>query len=173
MTSLIRWITRAFGWRDPRLVWPRRHFDNVMSELDRRGRRRHEAGVFLLGDEVDGVRVVRDAAYYDDLDVDAYSTGICVLRGDAFAKLWAICRERKLMVVADAHTHGKGARQSGSDRTNPMVAQAGHIAVIVPDFAAGPVKQERLGLYAYLGDHRWTEHGGRRWKRFLSLREIR
>ncbi|PWS37136.1 hypothetical protein DFH01_09720 [Falsiroseomonas bella] len=144
-----------------------------MAELDRRGRRRHEAGVFLLGDDVGGSRVVRDAIFYDQLDPKAYDTGICVLHGAAFAQLWNVCRKRGLTVVADAHTHGGDARQSGSDRKNPMVARPGHIAVIVPDFARGPVLPERLGLYRYLGDHRWTEHGGRRWRRFLSLREVR
>ena len=99
----------------------------------------------MLGSDANGRREVPAAIYYDELDPEAYSTGVCVLHGDAFAKLWAECRKRKLTVVADVHTHGGAAYQSGSDKTNPMVARAGHIAIIVPDFAAWPIRA-RNGL---------------------------
>ena len=133
-----------------------------MAELDRRGQRRHESGAFLLGhDAAAGAKRV-DVVYYDELDAAAYASGVCILQGDAFAKLWAICRERKLTVVADIHTHPAAAFQSESDRTNPMVARAGHIAIIVPDFAAPPVRYERLGIYEYRGEHRWADRSHRR-----------
>ena len=62
-------------------------------ELESRGRRRHESGAFLLGQEVDGRRDVTATIYYDELDSNAYAAGVCILHGDAFAKLWAECRE--------------------------------------------------------------------------------
>ena len=64
----------------------------------------------------------------------AYASGVCILRGGAFAKLWSMCREKKLTVAADVHTHPAGAAQSSSDRTNPMISRDGHIAIIVPRF---------------------------------------
>jgi len=123
--------------------------------------------VFLLGKEKGGRLEVKDAIYYDELDPHAYSTGICILHGDSFAKLWAICRERSLTVVADAHTHRFAALQSHDDRTNPMVARSGHVAIIVPGYARPPVLQSDLGIYEYLGEHAWKNRGGRQAKHFL------
>lgn len=113
--------------------------------------------MFLLGRERRGRYEVADAVFYDDLDPAAYSTGVCVLLGPAFAKLWALCREHKLTVVADVHTHPGTAFQSDSDRTNPMVARAGHVAVIVPNFAAHTPRPAELGVYEYLGNHDWID----------------
>jgi len=123
--------------------------------------------VFLLGEEEDGVRVVKEVVFYDDLDRHAYVTGVCVLHADEFAKLWAICREKKLSVVADVHLHGGGAGQSESDRTNPMVARSGHIAIIVPNLARMPVHMKCLGIYRYEGSHRWADFSGTRAPRFF------
>jgi hypothetical protein len=100
---------------------------------------------------------VKDVVYYDELDSDAYITGVCVLHGDAFAKLWKICRERRLTVVADVHTHPGYGRQSPQDRTNPMVARAGHLAIIVPRYAKPPVVHSQLGIYEYRGAHTWQQ----------------
>ena len=169
MISLLRRITQAFGVTNPRLRWNRAHFLSVMSELHRRGREQHEAGVFLLGTRRGSCPVITDAIYYDDLDPHAYDSGVCILHGEAFGKLWGLCRERGLEVIADAHTHSGGAGQSGSDRTNPMVAVSGHIALIVPQFARAPVRPEQLGIYEYRGNHNWTQHGGRDWRRFVAL----
>jgi hypothetical protein len=104
---------------------------------------------------------VQTAVFYDELDPEAYVTGVCVLNGDAFAKLWALCRARKLTVVGDAHTHGGAGIQSDPDRTNPMVARTGHIAIIVPDFARWPIRRHRLGVYEYRGQHEWTDRSTR------------
>ena len=60
----------------------------------RRGRNRHESGAFLLGHEHGGPRVALDVVFYDDLDPQAYASGVCILKADAFSKLWALCRVR-------------------------------------------------------------------------------
>jgi proteasome lid subunit RPN8/RPN11 len=152
---------------DHRISCQGKFWKQILNELDRRGEGQHEAGVFLLGKEKRGRLEVKDAIYYDELDGHAYSTGVCVLHGDSFAKLWAICRERGLTVVADAHTHPLTASQSNADRTNPMVARSGHVAIIVPRYARPPVLQSELGIYEYLGDHAWKNRGGRQAQRFL------
>jgi hypothetical protein len=161
MTFSIKAIIRA--WLAPKhgLTCPSGYWHEIVGDLYRRGENRHEAGVFLLGTVRDGRREVTAAVYYDELDPGAYATGVCVLHGDAFAKLWALCRERKLTVVGDAHTHAGPGQQSDSDRTNPMVARAGHIAIIVPDFARWPIRRHRLGVYEYRGQHEWTDRSSR------------
>ena len=58
---------------------------------------------------------------------------------------------------AAAHTHPAEAFQSSSDKANPMVAQAGHIAIIIPNFARSPVQPRHLRIYEYCGQHEWTD----------------
>jgi len=157
MSFSIKATIRAFLAPEHRIACRASRWRKIVSELERRGRRRHEAGAFLLGRETDGTREVTEAIYYDQLDPNAYASGVCILHGDAFAELWAECRKRKLTVVADVHTHGGAAYQSSSDRTNPMVARAGHIAIIVPDFAVWPIPAGRLGIYEYRGQHQWFD----------------
>lgn len=161
MTFSIPRTIRAFVAPDHRLSCPRRLWRWIVAELDRRGERRHELGAFLLGQEFDG-REASHVIFYDDLDPGAYRTGICALHGDSFAKLWARCRQSGLKVIADVHTHGGAARQSEADRTNPMIARAGHVAIIVPDFAVAPIPHRRLGIYEYRGDHVWDDYSGAR-----------
>jgi hypothetical protein len=162
MTFSIRRTIRAFAAPEHRISCPRRLWRRTIAELDRRGRRRHEAGAFLLGRDIQGRAEISQVIFYDELDPEAYRTGACVLYGDSFAKLWARCRESGLKVCADVHTHGGAALQSEADRTNPMVARAGHVAIIVPDFAVAPIAHRDLGIYEYWGDHAWTNHSGAR-----------
>ncbi|WP_426129689.1 hypothetical protein [Pararhizobium sp. PWRC1-1] len=160
MTFSIKAIIRAFVAPRHRIRCSPERWNEILSELDRRGERRHEAGAFLLGTITGEKRNVVDVIYYDDLDASAYESGVCILYGDAFSRLWAICRTRRLTVVADIHTHPGGARQSWSDKTNPMVARAGHVALIVPNFSQAPINMSELGIYQYRGDHQWTDNSG-------------
>ena len=40
----------------------------------------------------DDRRLFERCVFYDDLDANAYSTGVCVLYANAFERLWGICR---------------------------------------------------------------------------------
>ena len=157
MSFSIKTTIRAFVAPDHRLSCPSRLWHQVLLELERRTENHHESGVFLLGVRHGERCQVQEAVYYDDLDPGAYASGVCVLHGDAFAKLWAVCRSKSLTVVADAHTHPREAFQSSSDRTNPMVAREGHIAIIVPNFGKKPVRLQELGIYEYTGQHEWLD----------------
>jgi hypothetical protein len=46
------------------------------------------------------------------------------------------------------------ARQSVA-RAHPMISRAGHIALILPDFARPPVRTQSIGIYRYLGNKNW------------------
>jgi proteasome lid subunit RPN8/RPN11 len=167
MTFSIKTITRALLRRNCGIRFGPARWVALLAELDRRGQRRHEAGAFLLGTRADDLREVQDVIFYDDLDPEAYSSGVCILHAPAFAALWAMCRARGLTVVGDVHTHPGGAFQSEADRTNPMVAREGHIAIIVPNYATGRPDKSRLGVFEYCGDHAWTDHSGAGASRFL------
>jgi len=128
----------------------------LLRRLRERGGGRRESGAFLLGSVADdGRRHIADFILYDDLDPHALDTGIVHLDGRYFGALWDICRARKLAVVADVHTHPAGSWQSDSDRAHPIISRAGHIALIVPNFAATPVRRRDVGVYRYLGGHQW------------------
>ena len=133
----------------------------LLAELYRRTEGRHESGAFLLGTIVDGHRMVAQVVYYDELDPDAYRSGVVILHAASFGPLWDICKARDLSVVADIHVHPKQAFQSEADRQNPMIARAGHLALIVPWFARPPVELESLGFFEYRGSHLWRDFSGR------------
>jgi proteasome lid subunit RPN8/RPN11 len=154
--------------RNPSLQITSQLWQTLLTELCRRTEGHHESGAFLLG-HVDGQgRRVAQIVYYDDLDPNAYETGVVIMHAPSFGKLWELCRTCKLSVVADIHVHPEQAFQSFSDRDNPMIAQRGHLALIVPDFACPPVRLETLGFFEYLGAHRWRNLSGKRITRSLS-----
>lgn len=63
----------------------------------------------------------------------------------------------------------KVARQSPADRDNPMVAERGHLALIVPEFARRRVGPSELGIYEYEGDHRWRDLTGKEAAKFFYV----
>lgn len=157
MTFSIKATIRAFVAPEHRLNCPTDLWQILLRELHQRGQERHEAGAFLLGHERGARLEAVDVVFYDDLDPAAYTTGVCVLHAPAFAKLWSVCRDRGLTVVADIHTHPGRAFQSEADRTNPMIARSGHVGIIVPDFATAPVDPSKLGVFEYRGRHQWFD----------------
>jgi hypothetical protein len=142
----------------------------LLKGLRARGRGVRESGAFLLGrKDAAGRRRIVDFLLYDDLDPHALDTGIVHLDGCHFGKLWDLCKARGLTVVADVHTHPDGAGQSGSDRAHPIIARAGHLALIVPDFAAPPIRRRALGIYRYGGGGQWQTVPVARRRRFFHI----
>ena len=135
------------------LLWRR-----LCSALRQRGRAStRESGAFLLGRiEPDGRRCITDYVLYDDVDPRCLDTGIVRFDGRHFGTLWAYCKARSLAVVADVHVHPGAADQSDSDRAHPMISQRGHIALILPNFAAPPLRRAQVGLYKYQGAKQWA-----------------
>lgn len=134
------------------LLWRR-----LTLALRERGRSEtRESGAFLLGrKQPSGSARITDFVLYDDLDPQALATGIVRFDGRHFGKLWALCRDRKLTVVADVHVHPMGSGQSTSDREHPMISEPGHIALILPNFARPPIPREDVGIYRYHGAGTW------------------
>jgi hypothetical protein len=109
-----------------------------------------------------------DFIFYDDIDPEALSTGIVTIRQTALPRLWEVCRARGYGVVADVHVHPGGYGQSQSDYENPVMPRAGHIALIIPNFARANPQPGSIGMYEFLGNGAWTEHS-REGKRFFRL----
>jgi proteasome lid subunit RPN8/RPN11 len=169
MNFSIKAIIRAFVAHSHGISCPRDLWRTLIVQLHARGALKHEAGAFLLGRRNGSRREVSEIVFYDDLDHNAYATGVCVLHGAAFSKLWAMCREKSLTVVADVHTHPGRAFQSISDRTNPMVAREGHVAIIIPSFAAPPVRDDKIGIFEYRGSHQWHDRSPGIFGNFLYI----
>lgn len=158
---------------DPCLRLTRRLWTELIGELHMRTEGSHESGAFLLGHNVAGERRALTIVYYDELDPAAYESGVCVLHADAFGRLWEICKDNGLSVIADAHVHGGRAGQSESDCNNPMIARPGHVALIFPRMAHPPVRRWSVGFYEYLGSHQWRAYGGCSVSRVLKIEDDR
>ena len=131
-------------------VWRR-----LVKSLRVRGKNKsRESGAFLLGRKEGDRRRIVDFLPYDDLDPGCLETGIVRFDGRYFSDLWAVCKERDLTVVADIHVHPGGEGQSRTDRAYPMISRSGHLALILPKFAA-PVSRKGIGIYKYLGQKKW------------------
>ena len=137
----------------------------MLLKLRERGQGRQESGAFLLGREIDGVRVIEDFILYDDVDPNALR-GIIMFDGSKMDKVWQRCEATGLQVVADVHTHPYGYQQSHIDQANPMIPQSGHIAMIVPNFAQQLFGPEQVGIFEYRGKGRWKDHSA---TRYLAL----
>lgn len=172
MITSIRATIRAFARPEHRLSCSPILWRQLFDELHRRGEERRESGAFLLGRVVKGRRRIEKIVPYDDLDPHSLDTGIIRFDGAKFGDLFDLCRSTGLVVVADVHTHGGAPWQSETDRVNPAIQQAGHIALIVPRFARHLVMPDALGIYEYQGRHRWNDHSGDGARRFLLLSHI-
>lgn len=149
----------------------RANWNALVAELGARGRGRSESGAFLLADRAGDRRLVNRVVYLDDLDPECLQGGIH-FDGRAYSKLWDICDAEGRRVVADVHTHpGPDVRQSSIDAENPMVAQPGHIALIVPDLATRPIAPHEVGVHQYDGE-RWTTWMGTAAAKRLFVRRL-
>lgn len=148
----------AFRGRESLLRMRRNDWNALLDQLGTRGHGQREAGAFLLADRAGDRRTVTKVVYFDDLDPNCLQ-GIIHFDGRAFSSLWDICADEKRLVIGDVHTHpGDGVRQSPTDEANPMVAQSGHVALIVPNFAALRVHPRQVGVHFYDGTtwSRWS-----------------
>lgn len=75
----------------------------------------------------------------------------------AYSRLWALCREHGVEVLADVHTHPGGyVQQSDIDQDNPLIAQRGHLAIIIGHYAQQRAALHDVGMYEYEGDDGWA-----------------
>jgi hypothetical protein len=143
---------------------------SLIASLRQRGHGTSESGAFLLGHRDRGRRVrITEFVLYDDLDPHSLDTGIVCFDGRYFGALWDLCKRRGLTVVADVHTHPGGAQQSASDQTHPMIAKAGHLALILPRFARAPVRRPEIGIYLYQGAKQWETIAPERRRSFFHI----
>jgi proteasome lid subunit RPN8/RPN11 len=152
--------------RIPLLLWRK-----LILQLRRRSAGRRESGAFLLGKQCGNSARATTYICYVDLDPLAYQSGAIAFHATGYAALWQYCREKKIQIVADVHTHpGASVRQSSIDERNPMVPVVGHTALIVPHFARAPWWSLRaVGIYEYVGDFKWRARDASEKPRRITL----
>jgi proteasome lid subunit RPN8/RPN11 len=158
MSFSILTLARAALGKPPRLVCSSAIWRNGTEELRRRTGGRKESGAFLLGRPIRGGHRIEAFLFYDDVDPTCFRNGIVEFDGRKFGIVWQRCRDLGLTVAADVHVHPGGYGQSASDQHNPMIAECGHLALILPHFAGRRPEPGRIGMYEYLGGRRWSDH---------------
>ncbi len=165
MTSSTRADIPDFEPHKPSLRCSQQLWLQCLYELKQRGQGTRESGAFLLGRIQNQIRMVERFVPYDDLDPEALDRGYIHFRGEGFPKLWELCRNHQMMVVADVHTHPGPAFFSHTDRENPMIPQLGHLAVVIPNFASEefiPQSFAEYGIFEYQGNLNWIDHSNKR-----------
>lgn len=130
----------------------------LMDDLCKRSSGVRESGAFLVASRSE--ETVNGWIPYDELSAASLGRAFVRLESAAFTKLWKICAERSLKVVADVHTHPAGAKQSATDRSNPMIARQGHVALVVPNYAAGEPMPASVSFNVYMGSGHWRSYLG-------------
>lgn len=140
----------------PKVKIPKDMWNSLIKELKLRGKKNRESGAFLLSDVSDNR--VKEYICFDDLDPHCLDEGYINFNGDGFIPLWKYCAEQKLKVICDVHTHpGRRTNQSILDQNNPMIAIAGHVALIVPNFACNQNQLlNGVGIFEYVGNFNWN-----------------
>jgi hypothetical protein len=139
---------------------PVRLWANAIRDLRKRGAGVRESGVFLLGALDSPHPRVTSYLCYDDADPDAYQFGAIAFHASGCVALWKHCREHKVRLLIDVHTHpSSNVRQSHIDVRHPTLPIVGHTAMIVPNYADGPWwSLNTVGVYEYLGGFHWRTH---------------
>jgi hypothetical protein len=156
MASLITTLARVVFGSPPELLCSATIWNAGIDELRRRSGGIRESGAFLLGKKTKR-RVIEEFVFYDDIDPHSLSTGIVIIDGRTLGSLWQHCRDTGRRVIADMHIHPGGFAQSHSDMHNPIIAEVGHIAMIIPDFAARARQPGGIGVYEYRGARSWKD----------------
>lgn len=166
--SLIAAVRDWFRGVPPKVRCNEQVWRNGVAELRRRANRRREAGAFLLGNIENDGRVVCQFLYYDDIDPHCFDNGIVEFDGRLLYLVHNECKKLGMRLVADIHVHPGGYGQSSSDRANPMDPRSGHIAMILPNFAAGEFQPGQFGIYEFQSRDNWINHS-QEGKRFFKL----
>lgn len=156
MRSLIATLTRRVLGPQPEILCSAAVWRAGVAELRRRAGGLRESGAFLLGSRSQARRI-EEFVFYDDIDPNALSNGIVEIDGRRLGDLWVHCRKTGRSVVADVHVHPGHFRQSDSDRANPIIAEVGHMAIILPDFVERETRPGGIGVYEYLGSRNWKD----------------
>lgn len=170
--SFMSFFSRGTMSRAPRpsLSMDAALWGELLEKLRERGGGVRESGAFILGVGDGARRAARLIVLYDDLDPNCLNEGYVHFDGCHYGRLWEICAQESLSVVADVHTHPYGPGQSHSDKTHPMVSIPGHIALIVPNYAQGEISAADVGVYVYRGRYQWTAFRGRRAAAVLDIK---
>ena len=168
MLFLIQVAIARLKTPQPKILINKTQWLNLCRDLWVSSAGHRESGAFLLGSEGN----VESYVLYEQLDQNCLFQGAIRLQGKHFGRLWKICRERSQKVIADVHTHPGREFQSSIDKANPMIAERGHVGLIIPFYANNNPTPSKTGIYQYLGNGHWrTVSQNKRHKRIILTGE--
>ncbi len=96
--------------------------------------------------------------------------GVCVaVDGDELHRINVWLYEHKLTLVAQLHSHPTAAYHSETDDTFPIVAAAGGLSLVVPDFAVRPFNLAKCAVYRLLPPKGWLRLKGVEVQRLIHI----
>lgn len=84
--------------------------------------------------------------------------GLAVMvSGDELFRMNVWLHEHRLRLIAQIHSHPTDAYHSETDDEYAVIAEAGGLSVVVPDFAMQPFHLDRLAVYRRSNGADWVE----------------
>ncbi|MFL5833351.1 MAG: hypothetical protein ACJ76B_05160 [Solirubrobacterales bacterium] len=80
---------------------------------------------------------------------------LVTIDGDALFQLNRSCYEAGEVLAGQIHAHPGRAYHSGADDQLALVQLPGGLSIVVPDFAAGPLRPRRWSVFRLRGDGSW------------------
>lgn len=144
------------------IVVPLALWRSTWAGLRARGRGVRESACVWVGTRSGMLERARDVIFLDDLPGTMGHALQHRTSREAVAALLTRARELQLEIVADIHTHPSDwVDLSIVDQEHPIEYRIGLLALVFPNFAAGPTQLSRTGVHEYLGESRWKTLTGR------------
>ena len=155
-----------------RLIVPRGLWLETWDGLRARGQGEREAACVWGGTRSGHVERAEHVAFIDDHGpVNAHKLSHVAFPDTVYRCLEHL-RERRLVVVADVHTHPElWVGLSPADAANPIEFRVGLLAFVLPRFALGAPALNVTGVHEYVGDRRWRRIGEHEVARRISIEE--
>jgi hypothetical protein len=84
--------------------------------------------------------------------------GVCItVDGPELHRINVWLYEHRMRMIAQVHSHPTEAYHSETDDTYPIVTARGAFSIVVPDFAAEPIRLQQCAVYRLGGCREWSE----------------
>jgi hypothetical protein len=139
-----------------RFELPRALAEDCYRALRERGRGGDELFIALTGIVAEGGSVELRHALVPEQICHHTPEGLLVtIGGEAIFELNRVSYERGEILAAQIHAHPGQAYHSGADDQLALVRLPGALSIVVPDFAAGPLREKRWSVHRRDEEGRW------------------
>ena len=140
-----------------RVVVPREIANQVHDYLRLVGRNGHEGIGFWAGVLRERIGTVGAALVPRQLSGQVGRGLAVVVSGEDLFLMNVWLHEHGMRLIAQVHSHPTDAYHSETDEAYPVLAEAGGLSIVVPDFARAPFSLDASAVYRLGADGRWNE----------------